>query len=94
MTKSPDSAITTQREADIARQARFEVLLEQTQSEVRETKKLVTESNANVNAKFEAMDKRFVERTEFAPVKSVVYGQVGIILVAVLTAIVYLVVKK
>ena len=40
----------------------------------------------------EATQTRFVERTEFSPVQKLVYGGVGIVMTAVLTAVLGLVV--
>lgn len=42
----------------------------------------------------EKLDNKYVTKEEFAPVKKVVYGMVTIVLVAVFTAVVYLVVKQ
>jgi predicted Holliday junction resolvase-like endonuclease len=41
----------------------------------------------------EKLDNRFVKKEEFEPVRNLVYGAVGIILMAVLSALVYLVVN-
>ena len=40
------------------------------------------------------MDAQFVTQAEFAPIKKLIYGAVGLILVAVMGALITLVVKK
>jgi len=40
------------------------------------------------------LEKDYVKKSDFEPVKKIVYGMVGIILTAVLLAVIYLVVKK
>lgn len=40
------------------------------------------------------LEKNYVSQEEFRPVKTIVYGMVGIILATVITSLVYLVVKQ
>jgi outer membrane murein-binding lipoprotein Lpp len=46
----------------------------------------------DVNDLKEMMDSRYVTRTEFEPIRNIIYGMVGVVLLAVVTALVALVV--
>jgi hypothetical protein len=61
------------------KQGRMEATLERIESDIKE-----------IQAK---LDSHYVTQSEFAPVKNIVYGLVGSILLAVLASIVALVVK-
>lgn len=54
----------------------------------------VNKDIAKTNERINNLNKQYVSQAEFLPVKALVYGGAGIILTAVLSALVYLVVKQ
>lgn len=58
------------------------------------TKADMMELKTAVKELTKTIDDSYVTKSEFAPVKAVVYGLVGLILTAVVIAVIYLVVQK
>lgn len=59
-----------------------------------ERTKLSAEVQATILARFDDLPKTYVTLAEFRPVKSIVYGAVGLILMAVMGALIALVIVK
>ena len=58
------------------------------------TYELINEFRTEMNERFDKVESCFVRKEEFTPVKNIVYGMVGFILITVLGSIVALVVVK
>lgn len=71
------------------RLAKLEQKTEDMRTDVNRNHSVILAELVNLNTK---LDTHFVTKTEFSPIKKLVYGGVTIILTAVLTAITYLVV--
>ena len=53
----------------------------------------ISEIKLGINELIKKMDEKFVTKNEFTPIKQIVYGFVGLIVVAVIGALISLVVK-
>lgn len=54
----------------------------------------INDLNVSINKRFDELDQKLVSRKEFEPVRNLVYGFVGLILVSVATALISLVILK
>lgn len=100
-----DSPITAQDETQIARLIRLEVLMDEARKTGTEIKSLVADQMGGINVRLQQLDTRmdqqegrynstFVSKQEFVPVRTVVYGFVAIVMVTVIGALLYLVIRQ
>ena len=67
---------------------RLETKMESMHDDMNEIKKLLKSHIDREDARHEELDKRFVLIQQFAPVKSIVYGLVGLLLTGIVLAVI------
>lgn len=91
---STTKPITSPDETQIARLIRLEIITDETNKKVSETKDILKERMTGVENQLKGFEERFVTKEEFRLVRGLVFGAAGIILIEFFTAIVYLVIRQ